>query len=280
MSFQIGAVTLPVLPSEATYKKAQDSKTIRRLTALPIVLPLGPKTPVLSLKGKLWKEGFTAAQIESDYIIPFDGMVNKEAVFPRTIADDGQASFWTAYAIGSGSYGISIADDSSTVKRGKNSLKMTIGAGPQQWVGVTKDYGSFQDFSKKDFVALWYYHSGTADYWYVRFMEDATGAHCFYQTFSDSGTGWVRHFWRLDEFAVTGSPSWKKIRYIRIDSPPTVGKVCYLDRTVLGVGRLIQAPDSRYDGIYIPTKFDFKEKGGFINVFDYDLELMSVDDYY
>lgn len=92
MTFIIGSITLPYDPGQAVFRFRTNAKKIALLKQLPFLLSLGPKVPVLRLKGYIAEAGKDADQLETDYLIPLRDMIWKPAAYPRILGDDNMIS--------------------------------------------------------------------------------------------------------------------------------------------------------------------------------------------
>lgn len=284
MSFTLGTVTFPVNPRRVTVKQAKNIKSYMLMTQMPALLDLGPQTRVLTLEGFIAKAGKTAAELETDYLIPLTSMASKRAAIPMAVADDNQAAFWVKREV-SGT--LSIVDDAVDFRKGVNSLKWTCtpSAGTLD-VGVRKYYSSALDLSGQDFVSLWLKGANKGGNFNVYFSIDAenTWTNRYSWSTTDNFTSWTRFVIRKDEFTVVGAPNWKNVTNILISYTGsglgTASFNVWNDRFMVGVGYLLTAPGTRYDGIYAVNAFNYEEVGGATRMFNYIVELWFADDYY
>jgi len=148
---------------------------------------------------------------------------------------DDDESFWSPYRGGTGSYDITISEETTEVKKGASSLKMEVISGSYEDVGVYHSYASAQDWSPYDFICIWIYGANTGLTIRVRiFAPDASNNFLFNVT--DNFTGWKRLVIPLRSFTEEGSPSWSNVTRIHIyynDVNQTF--TSYLDRTVVDV---------------------------------------------
>jgi len=283
MSYVLGAVTLPYNPTKVTVKQVANAKAITLLAQSPLILSFGPKNKIISIEGDI--AGDTAANLETNYLIPLEDMAGREGGFHYVIYDDDE-TIWTAYNAGVGAYTIAVAEETTIVHTGQSSLKITIGAGASATVRFYELYSANKDWSEKDFVSIWWY--GTSSNKTFRFVvstdannDGTTGANYGYYEILDDAAGWERFQPRLDQFTTAGTFDWtvcrKLIGYIT-DANPT--GTFYMDRTVIGIGQYLSAPNTRYDGIYFVNAFTFEERGGYARYFPYKIELWDEDDYF
>jgi len=168
-------------------------------------------------------------------------------------------------------------DDATVVKKGENSLKISA-ASHRVW--IEKSFDPALDLEALDFVSFWFKGANSGET-FILWFDDGTGANRYEYSFIDNSTDWKRIVVRLDEFTKIGTISWKSIsRIVFYSAAAIITITIYFDRLVVGLGVLVEAPDSRYDGIYVPKKFDYQERGGQVAAFDYSLELWCVDDFY
>lgn len=280
MTTKLGAVTFPLDPSSIRNQEARELKAIKVKVKLPLIFSMGPEVPIIKMKGILAEQDRDAEYAYTNWIKPLRDMYRRPMALPTLLGDDDMVAEgnWQVYTWGTGSYGINISDDTSVVKKGNNSLRMDIIAGTNSNVGVIRTYSPAQDFSKQDFVVIWWYGANSGDTCQIRFI---TSSGNYYQKqWTDNFSGWQRLLYRKDEFSVIGSPSWDSIVDIVIETIPSSTHVNYLDRTVVGVGYFLDAPGTRYDGIYNMKKMLIDESYKAIAAFPYEIELWWVDDYY
>jgi len=277
MSWKIAEVTLPVNPTRAKVTPIANIMSIPSLIRSPIMIPLGPESRMLTLEGNIREHGQTVAYLETNYLLPLRVHTEKGIRFPYVIADENQSSFWSPQGWGSGSLGTpTLSDETVIVSKGINSLKAITGAGALATSGVTKIFSQVLDLSLKDFMSMWWY--GTNNSMTITCDFVTSSGNYYSVNFIDNFTGWLRKFWRIDEFSKTGSPDWASINWINITWDAT--GTFYLDRLVFGIGVLILSPGNRHDGIYVIKKFPFEEKGGITKSFAYKMDLLCTDTYY
>jgi len=166
MSYVLGAVTLPYNPTKVTVKQVANAKAITLLAQSPLILSFGPKNKIISIEGDI--AGDTAANLETNYLIPLEDMAGREGGFHYVIYDDDE-TIWTAYNAGVGAYTIAVAEETTIVHTGQSSLKITIGAGASATVRFYELYSANKDWSEKDFVSIWWY--GTSSNKTFRFCK-------------------------------------------------------------------------------------------------------------
>jgi len=244
------------------------------------VFNFGPEVPIVKLKGVLAETNRDAAYAYTNWINPLRAMYRRSRAFPKMIADDDQVAYWARRRDYVGGYDITLSDVTAKVAKGINALKMSITAGSYQVVGIRHDHGSGseKDYSKNDFITWWWYGANTGETWYCYFRTTLTDR--YNVSFVDNFTGWQRFQKRKAEFGSVGSPSWATIRYEEFSTLPTQTYNAWLDRFVAGVGFYLDAPGSRYDGIYNVKRMVIDETHRLHNYFPYEIELWRVDNYY
>ena len=171
------------------------------------------------------------------------------------IADDGQTAYWSNYSNGSGSYGITLSDETTIKSTGANSLKLVVGSGSSSAVGVTKSLGGNQDWSMYEFVSLYVYGANSGNTLDIVFYNAATTS-SFHWTTTDNWTSWRKLVIPFSAFTTyTGTPSWTTIGTIYIRHYPIVAQCTfYIDRFTLdyhnsgllfdGVDDVVKATDN------------------------------------
>jgi len=289
MSWKIGDITLPFAPRRAIFKHEADLKTVPLLKRLPLILHLGPKAKVLALDGVLAEFGKTAADLESEYLIPLSKEVIKPFAAPRVIADDNQTAFWTLNPVAAAvnELGSPWLSDDPTAYFGKHSLGITTPTGTTyaRWY-ISKLFDEPIDLSRCDFLSFACWHNYGVDVtWRVQLTDkggvDPSNKYYVDVTVSPTDLAFTRYVKRLDEFTKIGDVDWSRIDFIWCEhlTANLVGLFRF-DRFCAGIGVLVQAPHTRYDGVYVIKKFDYQEIGGRVAAFTYSLELWNVDDYY
>lgn len=178
-----------------------------------------------------------------------------EETSPLVVADDGQAAFWVAQ-------NCTVSDDTTTVKKGTDSLKIVTSA--QQW-GLYHTYTTLQDWSQYDFLCLWFYgaNSGHTIFVKIVFVDTGEGNYeIFY--FTDNFTGWRRFVLPLrNPDGSGGTVDLTQVKMIKIgDSTGATTATVYLDRLVLDVGQWVEVE------AYVPDVFATVE--GKVGLFAWD----------
>lgn len=277
MSWLIDELTLPVKPYKVKAKPAQKIKGVNLLKTMPLLLPFGPETFVITLEGWLYEVGKTINDIRNDYLAKLKLKALKPSAFPVVIADDDQFAFWVAAQTGSGSLGLPTLSNEPVIKvKGDDALKVVVPAGSSQWSFIKHAYSPARDFSKQQFLSYRLYGLNNAGQIRLTWITDTPDY--FSKIFTDDFTGWQRKVFRKDEFTKVGNGDWSSIDQVEI-MWSTVG-TRYVDRTCVGVGVIIVGPGTLYDGIYILRMSPWEEKKGYPNAIPYKLELWSCDDWY
>jgi len=277
--WHIGPVILPLNPSKVTVKQAAQVKSFGLMKKYPLLMHFGPQTKVVSLEGYLQDPN---ADLERDYIEPLLGMVAKPAAFHTRVFDE-ESGFWALETItaATNSLAVSLADEASQVRRGNRSAKITATSGTvcARW-RIRKNYAQAKDLSSRDLFVMWWYGANTSCLFRVCLGDFTNGNYYFFE-FYDDFSGWARIVMPLMNFTSNGTPEWDNITDVWIEqmTENQIG-TWYIDRTVIGVGQLVRAPDTRYDGIYLVNAFTYVEEGGILDSYSYKLELWWEDDYF
>lgn len=284
MTWTIGSVTLPSGPWYANTTSSQRTQSVTVYTEAPWIYPFGSDGRRLTIRGALSNSPLTRGSLEISYLLPLRRMVEKSSEFPYMLVDDEQTDFWTLTTLAEGTELLTaaITDDTTTYQKGTVSLQMTMGAGTvcNRWY-ISHTFSSTRDWSNKDFICFWWYgnNSGcTFEFWCGADWNEA-----YKIEWTDNWSGWQRQIYRLDQLSVRlGTPSWSDIVKCAFEQKTSNQEgTWYLDRTVAGVGVYIDAPDTRYDGLYIPKKLETPEGVGTTpESLNYTMEFLWCDDYY
>jgi len=156
---------------------------------------------------------------------------------PIVIYDDDEA-IWAPYQDGSGSFSITLSEETSTVKRGSSSLKAVVGGGSYADVGASATFSPALDWSGKDFLCLWIYGMNSGGVWRVRASD---GANWFRWDFSDDFSGWRRVILPLrSPSASSGSLNLAAISSMQVYISAASSGTWYLDRVVVDELRLVR----------------------------------------
>jgi len=286
MTWKIGPITLPINPREVVLQRSRDVKVRVTGRRVPLLLDLGLKAEKLVLKGFLAESGKTLAQIETDYLDSLVTMVARERGVRRRIADDDQITVWTINKVTdetTNNIAVSLSNATDLVKFGSDSLGIQAIAGTEcsRWF-LYKNYTTDNplDMARREFISFWWYGQNTGASLQLWLAHDGWTIRAKYD-FLDNFLGWKRFVVHKHEFTLDSGFKWDSITTIAIEmwSQNIIGD-WRLDRVMAGIGYLVEAPDSRYDGIYLPSRFDFREVGGRVRVLDYTLELIRQDEEY
>lgn len=206
-----------------------------------------------------WPLNWALDKVNNKFSFEFYLDNDLEEVSPTVIYDDDE-SFWSKYTTGTGSYDITLSEETTEKQKGTSSLKMVVGSGSASGVGIQKTYGSGQDWSAKEFLCLIFYGANSGETW--RFIIRSTVGNYNEYRITDNFTGWKRFVLPLnDPNYAAGSLDLSNVTYIKlcvydISSTPTN----YLDRTVVDVGQWVlievYTPDalkSVQDGVNVYT---------------------------
>ena len=181
-----------------------------------------------------------------------------EETDPTVIYDDDE-TFWSAYQAGSGSYAITLAEETTEVQKGTSSLKMTVGAGSYADVGCEHEYTTLQDWSDKEFICLYLYGNNTGLTINIDIIDGTADADWGSWQITDNFTGWKRFVLPLRSPDVTGGASGtldlSQVKTLRIWFTPTSEFTMYLDRTVVDVGQWVKVE------VFVPDNIAYTELG-------------------
>ena len=158
-----------------------------------------------------------------------------EEVNPLVFYEDDEG-IWSAYQTGSGSYGITLSEETTIVKKGTSSLKAVVGAGSYENVGYFYNFGSQQDWTGKEFACFWFYGSNSSET--VRFRVEDWDDDYVYWDVVDNWSGWKRLVFPFDNpDGSSGTFELSKVKGITVYWE-AVGAAftCYQDRIVLDHG--------------------------------------------
>jgi hypothetical protein len=159
-----------------------------------------------------------------------------EETDPIVIYDDDEG-FWDVWQTGSGSYGITVSEETTEVIKGSSSTKMVIGAGAYANLGIDHWFVGNQDWSAKGFKGVLIYGANTGIEIRVRLRDNDGNSQ--YWVLIDNFSGWKRVVLPLNNPDVEAGTfdlsiiDRMSIFYQGIDQTFT----SYLDRTVVDVGQ-------------------------------------------
>ncbi|MEM4726223.1 MAG: hypothetical protein QXG63_04715, partial [Nitrososphaerales archaeon] len=188
------------------------------------------------VKGSLCNWSHDKANMKYSYEFYLDN--DLEECSPIVVYDDDE-TIWSPYQAGSGSYGVVLSEETTTVSKGSSSLKMAIGSGSYASVGCRREFSNTQDWSTYDFLCLYIYGANTGTNINV-VIGAPTLADQFYWLIVDNFTGWRRFILPLRKAGKVGNPNWSTVGSINIYEYPTAQNVKYIDRIVVDVGRWVK----------------------------------------
>ena len=159
------------------------------------------------------------------------------------ITDDNQTTFWTTVGgIGTGTVSApTINDDTSTKKKGNDSLKMIVGEGSYNDWYFQHNYKTAQDWSNKEFMCLYWYGSNSHQTIAIELRTERGWADSYEYTFVDDWNGWRRLVIPFNKFKATyGEPSWSTVKTVQIRSLSGGAQgTWYLDSMGVDVGKWV-----------------------------------------
>ncbi|WP_309492323.1 carbohydrate binding domain-containing protein [Candidatus Hecatella orcuttiae] len=161
-----------------------------------------------------------------------------EETSPAVLYDDDEA-FWSTTGWGSGSSAASLTEESTVVKKGTSSAKVSQTSGSYDVFGIYHSWAAGQDWSGYEFVALWLYGSNSGGKMALDIRApDASNKYFAY--IDDTWTGWKRLVYPLRAMPKVGSPDLTNVKavYLTTDEGNPWAPF-YLDRMVLDVGQWV-----------------------------------------
>lgn len=151
---------------------------------------------------------------------------------PLIVYEDDE-TLWAAIEISAGSYGATLSEEKTIVKKGLSSLKTVIAAGSYKYVGSKITYGSTQDWSAYTHICLFWYggNSGLS----INFRIKTTGSAYRKFIIVDDFTGWKRIVRELanGDLADVGAVDLSLVEILEFYGEPTAPFTFYIDRVII-----------------------------------------------
>jgi hypothetical protein len=165
---------------------------------------------------------------------------------------DDDETFWSVYQSGGGSFGVTLSEETTIKTKGTSSLKMAVAAGSFAEIGAQHSYGAGQDWSSKEFLALYFYGTNNGETWKVQISDAPAGGPGYREYhFVNNFSGWKRLVFGLANPTVSGgSLNLAAVRSIFVYTSAPVSSNVYLDRTLIDVGQWARIE------LYIPDLLD------------------------
>lgn len=275
MSWTLGKVTIPQAPSKVSKKTTASLKKIPFLVAYPWVMSMGADVTELQIEGEAIGE--INETLYTSYLRKLEKYTKQDMTVDEVLLDDSfDVGVWTN-------------SDASTFKntgvqhvKGENSVNVVWGANDHK---VYRDFATNKDFEHHNFASIWM-KGETSKSFKITFYNEAFASKANgYRFYANCETAWTQTFVGRSSGDNTvyisntvGTPTgWDKIRSIVIEpsTSVTAGAAYYIDAFYLGHGWKLEAPGTRYDGIYAINTFQVDESKGEVRSLTYKLTLLD-----
>ena len=162
-----------------------------------------------------------------------------QGVSPVVIFDDQGTAFWSAFNNGTGSLGITVANETSIVQTGVSSLKAVITSGSYQDVAFYHIYSPTADWSAYNVISFWLHGSNSGQYITLLFFGPTTSDYSA-TLIRDNFVGWQNYAFDLNAnitypgyFFKVGNPDLSKVAGIQFAF--TAAGTVYIDRMILDI---------------------------------------------
>jgi hypothetical protein len=187
------------------------------------------------VKGSLcsWSHDKQNQRFGFEFILDNEAEENAASV----VYDDDEA-IWSPYQAGSGSFSVSLSEETSIVKKGSSSLKASISSGSYSDVGASASFSPAQNWRGKDFLCLWLYGMGSGGTWRVQIGD---GVNWCRWSFSDDFSGWRRVILPLKAPSESsGSVNLAAVSNLSVYITAASTGAWYLDRVAVDELRLVR----------------------------------------
>jgi len=162
-------------------------------------------------------------------------------VAPTVLYDDNE-SFWTTYKSGSGSYTVTISEETTEVMKGTSSLKAVIGVGTYSSIQILHNFSPNANWSTKKYLSFYFYGANTGLTWYIYLICPDWSNYKRYNLI-DNFAGWKRVIFPFDNpSSQVGSPDLSNVATLSFQVVPNAGFTNYIDRTIIDVESPIGIP--------------------------------------
>jgi hypothetical protein len=263
MSWVFGNVTFPKPPSKVAFKSALTSRKIPLFTEAPWIMSQGPDAKQLSLEGEFFEGTDNLDTIFTNYCDPIERYASTPMIIDQPMMGD---------AYGSGTWhGESVSlfkNTGSDYIKNEESIQVRFNAGGL----IYRDFDADRSLLNYNLVSIWNKGDNARDF-KVTFYQEVEGSKANgYRYYLTTATAWAQSFVSISSGDFTtsidgtvGSPTgWDKIRSIVIEPSDGAGNTndYWFDAMYIGQGWKLNAPGSRYDGIYTITDWTVEEEGG------------------
>jgi len=188
---------------------------------------------------------------------------NNEEHSPNVLYDDDE-TFWTVFGWGSGNISASGGEETSIVKKGTSSMRISASSGgTYQNMTLNHSWSDYQDFSGYDFLCLYIYghNSGKPISLYLLTPDWSNYA---YWAFVDNWSGWKRIVLPLRKpTGSAGSYSLNQVLHMQIIFfYVEAGESWYVDRVLVDAGKWV------YVEVFIPDRG--KPNAPNVNLYSWD----------
>jgi len=184
------------------------------------------------------------------FVKPYEDETNDEGDNPNVLYDDDE-TFWSVVNAGSGTVSVAISEETSEVKKGSSSLKIVsdITGGSYADSYIRPAYSPAVDWSKYDFLSLWWYGANTGDTISVR-IEFVAWNDYYAWNFTEDFSGWKRFIFplRRPDNQYGSDFDYSTVDAIRIHGLISSSATRYLDRTIIDVGNWKHGEALYFDG--------------------------------
>jgi len=269
MSWTFGRVTFPKPPNKVAFKSKLTSQKIPRFLEAPMLLHMGPDNKQISMEGEFFDNISPLSTIYSTYIEPIERYASTRMVIDLPLLGD---------AFGSG-----VTAQTSTWHEENTSMFKMTGNDQVQYEKsvrvrfdggglIYRDFDTNQDFKHHNFVSIWHKGDNDRSFQVTFYNEVESGKTNGYRFYFTTDQTWEQAFIAISTADYTssivntvGSPTgWDKIRSIVIEPSTSSGTAndYWFDAMYVGQGWKLNAPGSRYDGIYTIMDWTIEEEGG------------------
>lgn len=281
MSWIFGSVTFPKPPSKVAFKSALTTKKIPLFTEAPWLMHMGPDTKQLSLEGEFFEGEDDLDTVYTNYCTPIERYASTPMIIDQPLLGD---------AYGSGTWHAETTtlfkNTGSDYVKQEESIQVRFGTNGL----IYRDFDADRDFKDYKLVSIW--HKGdNARPMKVTFYQEVEGSKANgYRYYFTTATVWGQSFVSISSGDFTtsiddtvGSPTgWDKIRSVVIETSDGVTSTndYWFDAMFVGHGWKLEAPGSRYDGIYTITDWTVEEEAGNIRSLNVKLTLADKTPYF
>ena len=285
----LGNVAFPVAPKTVTYKAPANFKEITVVMEQPWLMSMGGGTPKLTLQGSMFGTSLTTEGVHSAYIKKITDYTRLPQVVDEPLLGD-VANSGTWHSAGMNLF----RSDSNEKVKYNVSLRTRFGAGDKFY----RDFEDNKSFLYTPNFIIW--AKGDASQKFkVSFHNEvyasavANGSNCRTMYVTAGNASWLQSIGAPSSANNAGSnvitaeegtfAGWDKIRSIVVKpsgSYPTSTNDYWFDAWYAAHAWELEAPGSRYDGLYSIADVEWKERGGDIHSLEYKITLLDKTKFY